>query len=340
MQKPILSLALLFSWPVLLHAQTLADCRTLADAEQRLACYDRLPAAPLRQVLNEQDEKAGEKAGIPATNAPRSLLGQAWELDASERGQILRIRQYKPVYVLPAFHASRVNHFPSSPATGHASTSSADVDATEAKYQISLKAKLAEDILGNNGDLWFAYTQSSRWQVFNSNTSRPFRETNYEPEIMFLWRTDYSLAGWRARYLGLGINHQSNGRSLPLSRSWNRVIGALALEKDDWTLTFRPWWRLPESGAQDDNPDIANYLGRGDLQLIRHFGDQELSIMLRHSLRGGANSHGAVQLDYAFPLAGSLRGHLQWFSGYGESMIDYNHRANYYGIGLSLLEWY
>jgi phospholipase A1 len=152
MHKPILSLALLFSWPALLHAQTLADCRAIADAEQRLACYDRLPAAPLRQVVNEQDEKdramgaemakekGTEKASVLATDAPRSLLGQAWELDASERGQILRIRQYKPVYVLPAFHASRVNHFPSSPATGHASTSSADVDATEAKYQISLKA--------------------------------------------------------------------------------------------------------------------------------------------------------------------------------------------------------
>ncbi|MDD2884995.1 MAG: phospholipase A [Dechloromonas sp.] len=335
LNRPLALLMLVL--PGLVSAQTLADCRSIPGAERRLACYDQLPVSTIA-VLPATRQVSGQ-TGVPAPRSS-SLLGQAWELDDGERGQILRIRQYKPVYVLPAFHASRVNHFPSSPASGHASISSADVDATETKYQISLKAKLFEDLLGDNGDLWFGYTQSSRWQVFNSNTSRPFRETNYEPELMFLWRTNSPLAGWRVRTLGLGINHQSNGRSLPLSRSWNRMIGTLALEKEEWTVTFRPWWRIPESRDQDDNPDIANYLGRGDLQVIRHFGDQELSVMLRHSLRSGGNSHGAVQLDYAFPLAGKLRGHLQWFSGYGESLIDYNHRANYYGVGLSLLEWY
>ena len=54
----------------------------------------------------------------------------------------------------------------------------------------------------------------------------------------------------------------------------------------------------------------------------------------------GSSSRGAIQVDYAFPIAGELRGHLQWFSGYGDSLIDYNHRANYYGVGVSLIEWY
>ncbi|HQZ62813.1 MAG TPA: phospholipase A, partial [Dokdonella sp.] len=88
------------------------------------------------------------------------------------------------------------------------------------------------------------------------------------------------------------------------------------------------------------NPDISDYMGRGDMQIIKVAGDSQYALMLRHSLRGGARSHGAVQFDWAFPIAPPLRGHVQIFNGYGESLIDYNHRAWYAGIGLSLIEWY
>jgi len=326
-------------------AQSLNDCRRIADDAERLTCYDALgkdkPSSPSPTPATSAIAATGIRPPLAATSeAPTSLLDHTWELDPGERGHILEIRPYKPVYALPLFHASHTNPYPGSPAPGHTSTDGTAQGSDEAKLQISLKTKLVEELFGNNGDLWFGYTQTSRWQVYNGNTSRPFRETNHEPELMLVWRTDYTLGGWHGRYLSLGINHQSNGRSLPLSRSWNRVIAGVALEKDDWTLTFRPWWRIPEASTQDDNPDISNYLGRADLQLVRSWGKQQLSVLLRHSLQGGQNNHGALQLDYAFPLAGSLRGHLQWFSGYGESMIDYNHRANYYGVGVSLLEWY
>ena len=325
-----------------LQAEDLATCRARADDAGRLACYDRLadakpvaaplPAPPLPGPAPE--------AKLKAPAASPSLLGKAWELDDEYRGHILRIRPYQPVYLLPLFHASNPNRLPSSPSAGHSVTEPIDLSTNEAKLQISLKTKMAEDIFGSNGDLWFGYTQSSRWQVYNGGLSRPFRETNHEPEAMLVWRTDYDLLGWRGRLFNLSLNHQSNGRSLPLSRSWNRVMLAAALERDEWTMTLRPWWRVPESAGKDDNPDIADYLGRADLLLVRRTGNHQFSLLLRHTLRTGDASRGAVQLDYAFPIAGELRGHLQWFSGYGESMIDYNHRSNYFGLGVSLLEWY
>ncbi len=322
-------------------AQSLATCRTIAEDSKRLACYDGLD----KEIPTEMPPAATSTAANlkPPAAAPQessdSLLGKAWELDAGERGHILRIRPYKPVYALPLFHATNANRTPNSPAAGH-SSEDVNLNSNEAKLQISLKTKLYEDLFGSNGDLWFGYTQTSRWQVYTAANSRPFRETNHEPEAMLVWRTDYTLAGWRARYVSLGVNHQSNGRSLPLSRSWNRVIAAVAFEKDDWTLTVRPWWRIPENAANDDNPDISSYLGRADVQLVKSWGKQQFSVLLRHNLEGGRSGRGALQLDYAFPIAGELRGHLQWFSGYGESMIDYTHRANYYGVGVSLLEWY
>ncbi|PKO39109.1 MAG: phospholipase [Betaproteobacteria bacterium HGW-Betaproteobacteria-6] len=342
MKPPVFALLLCASLPLAANGQSLEDCRRVATPADRLACYDALTPAETPAPQATAAATSPEAAASADLKEPEadSLLGAAWELDPDKRGRILRIRPYKPVYILPGFHTSHTNPFPASPSVGHTSTTDTGQASDEAKLQISLKTKLAEDLFGDNGDLWFGYTQSSRWQVYSASTSRPFRETNHEPEVMLVWRTDYTLGGWRGRYLSLGVNHQSNGRSLPLSRSWNRVIAGIALERGDWTLTLRPWWRIPEAGEHDDNPDISNYLGRADLQIVRIWGKHQLSLLLRHSLQGGGNSHGALQLDYAFPLSGSLRGHLQWFSGYGESMIDYNHRANYYGVGVSLLEWY
>ena len=215
------------------------------------------------------------------------------------------------------------------------------LDALEAKFQLSFKTKALENLFGDNGDVWMGYTQASHWQVYNAEASRPFRETNYEPEVLLVFRNGYSLAGWRGRMAAVGINHQSNGRSDPLSRSWNRVMFNVGLDREDWALMLRPWIRIGE-GSDDDNPDMEDYMGRGDLTLTHVRGRNEFSLMARHSLRGGDRSHGALQFDWGFPVHRSLpmRGHLQLFHGYGESMIDYNHKAGYVGLGISLQEWF
>src|SRR3546814_4236581 len=67
-------------------------------------------------------------------------------------------------------------------------------------------------LFGDNGDVWMGYTQSSRWQVYNGEASRPFRETNYEPEILLVFRNNYSIGGWKGRMAAVGINHPSNGQ--------------------------------------------------------------------------------------------------------------------------------
>jgi phospholipase A1 len=114
----------------------------------------------------------------------------------------------------------------------------------------------------------------------------------------------------------------------------------IGLDREHWSLNIRPWLRISESARDDNNPDIEDYIGRADATLIYNRGGQEVALTLRHSLRGGDRSHGSVQADWAFPLSGNLHGHLQVFDGYGESLIDYNHRAIYVGLGVSLLEWY
>ncbi|KAF1688225.1 phospholipase [Pseudoxanthomonas broegbernensis] len=293
------------------------------------------------ELFRRDDLDPAPAARATIANAGRgSLLDSRWELAKDSKLGLFQLRAYKPVYALPAFWTSHVNRRPASPNPNNTATAPEDLEAVEAKFQLSFKTKVAEDLFGDNGDVWVGYTQSSRWQAYNSELSRPFRETNYEPEAMLVFRNNYSLFGWKGRMMGLSLNHQSNGRGDPLSRSWNRVILSVGLDRENWALVLRPWYRIEESAREDNNPDIDDYLGRGDALLVYNRNGHELSLTARHSLRGGEHSRGALQFDWGFPINNLLRGHVQVFDGYGESLIDYNHRATYVGVGFALLEWF
>jgi phospholipase A1/A2 len=312
-------------------------CAALRSDAARLQCYDAALGREPAQASSADNAARPERAHpVPAR---QSLLDRRWELAGPSKLGTFRLRAYKPIYIFPFSWTSDTNTVPHSPNPRNTVTAPQDLDRVEAKFQLSMKFKLAENLFGDNGDVWGAYTQSSRWQVYNAANSRPFRESNYEPELMLLFRTDYGIAGWRGRMAGLVLNHQSNGQANPLSRSWNRVMLLLGWDRPGWALLVRPWRRVTE-GSDDDNPDISDYLGRGDILLVHARNGHELSVLARHSLRGGGRSHGAVRFDWAFPIRGPLRGRLQLFRGYGESMIDYNHLATWVSAGFSLVEWF
>lgn len=310
-------------------------CVELQDDVARLACYDRLHGrAP--SVAAPAPPPASITPAAPPPAAPG--LAERWDLDG-KRGPLFVPRVYRPVYLLPLTWTSQLNSRPSSPSPGHEATSDLPLRRVEAKYQLSLKAKLVDDLLGSSTSLWAGYTQSARWQVYRQDDSRPFRETNYEPELMLVRPLTGALLGWQMRMGSLSFTHESNGRSLPFSRSWNRLIASLALERGDWVAEIRPWLRLGEARSDDDNPDIQNHIGRAELLLTRHWGEHAFSLQLRHSLRTGANSRGSGQMDWVFPLSGALHGYFQAFSGYGESLIDYNLRQTKIGLGVTIAGW-
>ncbi|GHC31127.1 phospholipase A [Kushneria pakistanensis] len=258
-------------------------------------------------------------------------LGQERNRQALERQAMMNpvaITVYKRNYLMPYTYNSRPN------AKDFKEIDEAGVDRGEVKFQFSVKVGLLDNIFGDNGDLYFAYTQRSWWQAYNADASSPFRETNYEPEIFLSFDNDYDLGGWNNTANRVGLLHQSNGRSDPLSRSWNRIYVDSIWQKGKLTLSVAPFWRIPESSSNDDNPDIEDYVGYADITVGYLFDNQhEVTLLTRGN---PAKGHFGNQLDYSFPLHGKIRGMVQYYEGYGESMIDYNHYNRRIGIGFSL----
>jgi phospholipase A1 len=209
---------------------------------------------------------------------------------------------------------------------------------TEAKFQVSIKAPIVQNLFGDNGHLFFAYTNKSVWQIYNKDISSPFRDINHEPEAWIGFDNDWEYLGWRNRTIDWGFVHQSNGREDPLSRSWNRIYARFLFEKGNSALLFKPWIRIPESDDKDDNPDILDYMGNFELGGATKRGKSGYSIMLRNNLDFNEN-RGAIELGWTYPVYKNLRFYTQWFYGYGETLIDYNYRTNSLGVGLQYGDW-
>lgn len=218
-------------------------------------------------------------------------------------------------------------------------TDKIDLDDIEAQFQLSIKTPLGIDLFDSGVSLWAAYTVRSFWQVYNNDISSPFRETNHEPEAWAQYNPGWEFFGFKTTAAAVGIVHQSNGQASSLSRSWNRVYGSLVFENGNFAIGFKPWFRIQEDTEDDDNPDITDYLGHGEIRMAYKYKDHVFSLMSRNNLESGF-SKGAVELGYSFPLWSFpyLKGYVQYFSGYGESLIDYNQYVNRLGVGLLLTD--
>ena len=369
---------LLFAVAAALPAAAVANdaalqCTLLQDNALRLACYDKVFAAqlPPEQPLSEHEadgkpqldvvqsvrQSIGNKEATLVFDTPEGQaepsqeladaaaaytpLSQMYDLDANDPHGILTVREHNPMYLMPIWYNSSPNYAPSSPTRGAASQERfSDQKRIETKMQVSFKSKIAEDLFKSRADLWFGYTQKSDWQIYNQGRrSAPFRNTDYEPEI-FITQPVKSRLPWggRLRMLGVGFAHQSNGQSRPESRSWNKVYAMAGMEWGKLTVIPRVWMRLFDSSGKDnDNPDLTKYLGYGDVKLQYRLNDKHnFSTTLRYNPKSG---YGAAEAAYTFPIKGKLQGVVRGFHGYGESLIDYNHKQSGIGFGLMFNGW-
>ncbi len=354
-----------------------AACARISDATERLACYDDWAASqPVSAAAVKPDDvssvpvsSAASNDGMPAGqglklahavpaesvdgchNPARTELSRFWELEDGSDCGTFRMRGYRPLTASFAM-ADDVNRQPTSSSEGRSASSPTAYRQAENRIQLSVRTKLAQGLLvhgeGERRDsLWFAYSQQSYWQLFTGRISRPFRTTDHEPEVIYVYPNDIGLpGGWRWRMTGVGLVHQSNGQSLPLSRSWNRIYALAAVELGNrWQLQAKVWRRVRESSENDDNPGIASYIGRAEFKAFWNLNsDHALALTVRHSLTQTARGSYRLEWlrtlgDYRFGHKSNLRLHTQVFSGYGDSLIDFNRRRTVFSVGFSLLDF-
>ncbi|WP_193219897.1 phospholipase A [Desulfoluna spongiiphila] len=218
-----------------------------------------------------------------------------------------------------------------------------DGDESEVVFQFSVKKQIAYS------NFYVAYTQRSYWQAYNTDESSPFRETNYNPEIFYRIHPENALARWLGNgpFIGslgmdIGFEHESNGRSMPESRSWNRAYIAPYYAYEHLMITLKAWYitedskETPTDGESgSNNPDIADYMGYGEISVKYQTAyEQMFDLRVRGNTKtnkGGANLIWSIPLGYegAFVM-------VQGYHGYGESLIDYNRSISRVGVGLML----
>jgi phospholipase A1 len=272
-----------------------------------------------------------------AADSPPTAVRQRLAMEQAAWDNPFLLLPHRPNYILPVIYNSTPNDEPFGFEPG-------TFDELEMKFQVSLKVQLGDRIFGEVGSLYAAYTNRSWWQAYNSDRSSPFRETNHEPELFLLWDTDWHFMGMRASSLIVGVSHQSNGQGGAISRSWNRLFLNLILERGSIVLSLKPWYRVPESDKEDpgdpggdDNPDIGRYMGSGELGLLYRKKRNTLTLLVRNNLK--PDNRGAVVIGWSYPLSRRIKGYLQFFDGYGESLIDYDHRNTRIGAGFLLADW-
>lgn len=313
---------------VFIFFATLIATMTLASTVYAAASDDA-------EIENKLDEQ-------PPMPPPQQLLHQFWELDAEDKRGLYILRTFQPNYILPYHYTSKVNTRPHTPTLGAVGEEIAYKNQ-ELKLQFSFRTKLLEDIFLPQADLWVAYTQTSLWQAWSNDLSRPFRSTDHNPDIFYVIpvspRFDLIPGELGIKMIRIGLAHHSNGQSKPESRSWNYWHFSAAISLGPILLESTYKNRVKESYERDDNPDLVYYKGNIETRLTGLLGRTSLS--LQRSSHYFSTHRGNWQLDVTYPLTRSrpdgVRIQLQLFSGYGETLLDYNHRQNRIGLGFLLL---
>jgi phospholipase A1/A2 len=207
-----------------------------------------------------------------------------------------------------------------------------------AKFQISLRFRLFDDHgrlarrLPWIDDLYLSFSQTALWDL--DDLSKPFTDSSYRPRLFY---ANYDLARYldgRLRVgLESGVGHESNGKVGDDSRSFNMLYARPTLtfgDPDGLRAYFAPL--LHNYIAASDNPDIADYRGYVDwLFGVGSKGGLDFWGVLR---KGTRSDFGSIELNASYPLSklsgGDLTGWLllQYFNGYGESLLDYDRKLD------------
>ena len=248
---------------------------------------------------------------------------------------IFGLQPYRTNYLLPYGYSNKVYK---------SYTPTDKYKRYEAELQVSLKMNVARDLFGLNELYYLSYTHTAFWQLYSD--SSPFRETNYNPEAFVIFPVYDRNSDLHLRSIKFALAHKSNGQgnnkdvvyATPAdnpgnrSRSINYLYSTLRFEHGTLLTDITAMWPFPESEDGNDNPDIMDYQGYTKIELTYFYNKNMFTLMGRGNPITGK---GAVQGTYSYPLMNDTYLYFKAFSGYGESLIDYNNNLNKFSIGFS-----
>ena len=326
-------------WPVLLRGQAGNEAPIAArsfsyrafvftvpsEARGRLALEIAQPQ-PARAIVDVATEPSGQRKARVVSAPLSSLVPNQPVLTAIQRSFAGRFSALEPVYFIYG------------------------PDAPGAKFQFSFKyrlfgerAELGSALPALRG-LYLGYTQRSLWDI--GADSSPFFDTSYMPELFFESQriVDPGAPGG-FKFLGYhaGLRHESNGRDGPASRSLNILYfrPAFAFGRlDSWNLLLVPRFFVYVSDVAN-NPDIRDY--RGNAELVVAAGRNDRFALAVTARLGQGGDHAAIQADLTIPLRYDRLFDfatyflVQYWDGYGESLLDYRERTTTVRAGFSLV---
>lgn len=191
---------------------------------------------------------------------------------------------------------------------------------SDVKFQISIAQKLTRSVLPWHTYIFLMYTQKTFWNVFEK--SLPMHDLNFNPGI-----------GWskpffnKDRYVGkltLLLEHESNGRDSIQSRSWNRISIGGSVLIDPWIMVYGKVW-IPIIDGQN-NRDILNYCGIYQTGVEIATQDRKFIWDITFVKRKGwnLNFNTIFEFSWRFHKKSNQYFFLQYYNGYGESLLDYN----------------
>lgn len=274
-------------------------------------------------IFANAEDRASTTAEVPEFSAYKELLDSRYSLFTHKR-----------TYLLPfsyVFNPSRDLY--SAARNFDGKNTNEFYEKTEAEFQISFFLPIYRKVAASEWDFMFAYTHHSWWQVYNSAWSKPFRETNYAPELFFRRITanrNDEFLGFKVLGYDLGYIHESNGQVQLLSRSWDRFFARTHLLSNGIGMILTVWARLPEEAGQDDNSSILTYMGVGSIEVQKTIGRHSFEVEIPIAAQPG------VDLKYSYPWKDGFRWFVDIRYGYGQSLVEYDRETKRFALGIML----
>jgi phospholipase A1 len=208
----------------------------------------------------------------------------------------------------------------------------------DAKFQISIRQRWMKTILPGNAFLMLTYTQKSFWNVYTK--SSPFKDSNYNPGLILVKPMIY-----RNHLYGIAsfaFEHESNGKDSFDSRGWNYfALSHVYFFNANFSIQTKIWAGWLDRGDDDleggGNTDLYKYRGYGLLAYnYRSSNDKFGASVIINPRNKFGRFNTQIELNFKVSEKANQYFFIQWYNGYGESLLDYNKYTSMLRMGICI----